>query len=161
MLALPVVWLSWSILLFLMSIMGFIWRASPGRTEPPAAFSDGDLLAVRLVLTFIVVIAISYGILVLVTFSRYGEAMDKAWKRRINSWLKERSGPIMPPPTHNNPGSYPSQHQSYQSPQESAPTSAPSVWPQKSSSPTSNLQKLPSDVDVDVGYVYPSDNTNL
>jgi len=130
--------------------------------------SDSGLLAVRLLLTFVIVLAVGYGILVLMTFSRYGEEMDQAWKRRIKGWLKERADPVVPPPTSNDPGLYSaSQYQSYQPPQDGAAyaaydiarASAPSALPQESSAPTPNLQRQPSDMNV--GYDYTPNDAQL
>jgi len=132
--------------------------------------SDSGLLAVRLLLTFVIVLAVGYGILVLMTFSRYGEEMDQAWKRRIKGWLKERADPVVPPPTSNDPGLYSAsqyQSESYQSPQDGAAyaaddiarASAPSALPQESSAPTPNLQRQPSDMNV--GYDYTPNDAQL
>ena len=114
-LAMPVVWLTWSIFLFLLCIMLFVWRAGTPRPEPFLAPSNKDLLAVRLVLTFLLVFGINYGILILATFSQYGEAMDKAWKRRVDGWLEEQAAlppapappPFPPAPFSYTPVSYP------------------------------------------------------
>ena len=130
----PLVWLTWSILLFLLCIMLFVWRAGTPRAEPfPATASDEDLLTVRLVLTLLLMLGINYGILILATFSRYGEVMDKAWKRRIDGWLEEQAAlapvPLSLPPTpftNYTPGSY------------SAPYPDPrqgQIAPEKSTSP--------------------------
>jgi hypothetical protein len=82
----PVIWLVWSNLLFLFCIMSYVWRA-----HIPKRLDDRASLAVRLAHTMILALGINYGILILWTFSRYGEAMDKAWKRRIDGWLEERA----------------------------------------------------------------------
>lgn len=155
--------------MFLMCIVSFTWRTSPVRTEPPPVPSDGSLLAVRLVLTLVIVLAVGYGILVLMTFSRYGEEMDQAWKRRIKGWLKERAEPVIPPPVSNSPVYSTTRYQpeSYQPPQESAAFAAPDsarapapyTLPEESSAPTSNLERVPSDVGA--GYDYTPDDTQL
>ena len=36
-------------------------------------------------------LGVIYGWLVVNTFRRYGTAMDKAWEKRIDSWIKEKS----------------------------------------------------------------------
>lgn len=66
-------------------------------SHTPKRLDDRAFLAVRLALTLILALGINYGILILWTFSRYGEAMDKAWKRRIDGWLEEKAAiPFVP-----------------------------------------------------------------
>jgi uncharacterized membrane protein len=105
MLAMPLVWLSWSLLLFLLCIMSFVWRASPSTSVPQPPPSDCVLLTIRILLTLILAIGFSYGVLVILTFRRYGEPMDKAWKMRLDEWLEENAIvlPMTPPIYHNSP----------------------------------------------------------
>jgi len=84
--------------------MSFIWRTgSPD--APPAPLSHRGLLAVRVIITIVLGIGFIYGALIISTFQRYGEAMDQAWKQRIESWLEEKAG-TSPLPTMYNPQSY-------------------------------------------------------
>ncbi|KIM41592.1 hypothetical protein M413DRAFT_27906 [Hebeloma cylindrosporum] len=90
-LAMPVVWLTWSIMLYIACIMSFIWRTSAQDANPPADLSESGLLAVRIVITVVLGIGMLYGWLILSTFSRYGEVMDRAWKSRIDGWLDDKA----------------------------------------------------------------------
>ena len=74
--------------------MSYVWRERvPERLDKRAPFG------VRLAHTLILALGIIYGILILWTFSRYGDAMDKAWKRRIDGWLEEKAAiSFVPPP---------------------------------------------------------------
>lgn len=105
-LAMPLVWLSWSILLFLLCIMCFVWRTSPSSStdlpQPPT--SDRALLGIRILLTLILALGINYAILIYLTFRRYGVVMDGAWKKRVNGWLNY--SPVLsnaPPCSYNSP----------------------------------------------------------
>ncbi|KDR70985.1 hypothetical protein GALMADRAFT_254612 [Galerina marginata CBS 339.88] len=94
-LAMPAIWLTWSLVLYIACIMSFVWRSSPQDNGPPLLMSKGALLTVRIVITTVLGLGIVYAWLILNTFSRYGEAMDKAWKKRIDGWIEEKAQ--MPP----------------------------------------------------------------
>jgi len=78
-------------MLYIACIMSFVWRTSTQNANPPGDLSKGALLAVRIVTTIVLGVGVLYGWLILDTFSRYGEAMDKAWKERIDGWLEEKA----------------------------------------------------------------------
>jgi hypothetical protein len=108
MLAMPLVWLSWSLLLFLLCIMSFVWRASPSASEPRSPPPDCVLLAIRTLLSLILAVGFSYGVLIISTFRRYGEPMDQAWKERVDGWLEEHAIVLpMPQPIYYNSPYYP------------------------------------------------------
>ncbi|KAL1742458.1 hypothetical protein HDZ31DRAFT_65949 [Schizophyllum fasciatum] len=83
MLAMPAVWLSWSIVLFLVSIMTFVWRAGTAdeRTAPAASFTQA--LAPRVVISAVLALGAVYFVLVVQTFARYGDLMDRRWRERV------------------------------------------------------------------------------
>ncbi|TFK25147.1 hypothetical protein FA15DRAFT_655388 [Coprinopsis marcescibilis] len=88
-LAMPAVWLSWSLILYITCIMSFLWRTDTHSNEHgPMPFHW--LLAIRVIISTILGLGVVYGILVLRTFRRYGTAMDNAWKGRINGWIADQ-----------------------------------------------------------------------
>ncbi|KAF4611256.1 hypothetical protein D9613_006592 [Agrocybe pediades] len=104
MLAMPAIWLTWSIILYIACIMSFIWRTSPLEdANPPNLLSSTMLLITRTVISSILGVGLIYGALVLRTFRRYGEVMDRQWKRRIDGWIEEKNrsafGPLWYPGT--------------------------------------------------------------
>ncbi|KAF9564916.1 hypothetical protein CPC08DRAFT_630547, partial [Agrocybe pediades] len=80
MLAMPAIWLTWSIILYIACIMSFIWRTSPQDSNPSNPLSSTILLIIRTVISSILGIGFIYGVLILRTFRRYGQVMDRAWK---------------------------------------------------------------------------------
>jgi len=80
-----------SIMLYIACIMSFVWRTSAQDANPPGDLSKGALLTVRIVITVILGLGMLYGWLILNTFSKYGVAMDKTWKERIDGWLEEKA----------------------------------------------------------------------
>ncbi|KAH9479819.1 hypothetical protein JR316_0008414 [Psilocybe cubensis] len=88
-LAMPAIWLTWSIVLYIACIMAFAWQTTSQDDTPPSPLSPTTVLVVRVLLTSVLVSGVIYGILIVSTFSRYGEAMDKAWKERIDTWAEE------------------------------------------------------------------------
>ena len=87
----PVIWLTWSIILYIMCIMSFIWRTGSPDATPPNPLPPMGLLVIRMIITSVLGLGIIYGCLVVLTFRRYGEVMDRAWKQRIDSWLEEKA----------------------------------------------------------------------
>jgi len=79
-----------SIVLYIACIMSYIWRTSPQDSDPPTPLSKEALLVIRVVISSILGLGLVYGALVLNTFRRYGEVMDRAWKGRIDGWIREK-----------------------------------------------------------------------
>ncbi|TRM59371.1 hypothetical protein BD626DRAFT_508117 [Schizophyllum amplum] len=76
-LAMPVVWLTWSIILFIVSIMCYVWRTG----------SVDAALGTRIGITCMLGLGVIYLAAMANTFSRYGDQMDKAWKRQMSSMV--------------------------------------------------------------------------
>ena len=76
-----------SIILFIVCIMSFTWRTGVTSTTPPGLSNTG-LLVIRIVMSVVLGIGVLYGILIMTTFQRYGQIMDKEWKRRIDEWIE-------------------------------------------------------------------------
>ncbi|KAF9044115.1 hypothetical protein BJ165DRAFT_181467 [Panaeolus papilionaceus] len=92
MLAMPAIWLGWSILCYIICIMSFLWRtgaATDKDHEPP---SDRSILAPCIALSVILALGLVVLALIIRTVTRYGTAMDQAWQRRIWGWVRERQG---------------------------------------------------------------------
>ncbi|KAJ7613891.1 hypothetical protein DFH06DRAFT_1307742 [Mycena polygramma] len=88
-LAIPAVWLAWSIILFVACIMAFTWRT--GATEDPvnAALSHNAAYGLRIGVSAVLAVAFVYLFLILKTLSKYGDAMDKRWNEKVISWVQE------------------------------------------------------------------------
>ncbi|KAF8066496.1 hypothetical protein FPV67DRAFT_1495041 [Lyophyllum atratum] len=89
-LAMPSIWLSWSIIFYLACVMSFVWRT--GTTHDPV-LQVTPLVAFgpRIAITFVFLLGIVYLSLIVSTFRRYGAGMDKAWRKRVLEWA-ETSG---------------------------------------------------------------------
>ncbi|KAJ7160209.1 hypothetical protein C8R46DRAFT_905946, partial [Mycena filopes] len=73
-LAMPAIWLAWSIILFLTCIMSFIWLNGSTRD---LTTSERASLGPRVGLTVIFFLALAYFVLIVKTFYRYGAASDR------------------------------------------------------------------------------------
>ncbi|KAG2011214.1 hypothetical protein CC2G_011359 [Coprinopsis cinerea AmutBmut pab1-1] len=96
-LAMPAVWLSWSLILYVCCIMSFLWRTSALDVDDTRPMSKSGLLAARVVITILLSLGIVYGALVVLTFRRYGEIMDRKWKQRIDGWIDAKINQELPP----------------------------------------------------------------
>ncbi|KAH9007697.1 hypothetical protein EDB83DRAFT_700068 [Lactarius deliciosus] len=76
-LALPGVWLAWSVLAFVVAIMSFVWRTG-ARGESQSPLSPHAELGPRIGITCQVGLGLVYFILVIRTFRNYGEVGRKA-----------------------------------------------------------------------------------
>lgn len=94
-LAMPAVYLAWSLLLFICCIMAFVWRTGTDVTSSdPATLSHNAVLAhmiLRTVVSGILALGCIYGVLIGATFQRYGQRMDRAWRARIDGWIAEKA----------------------------------------------------------------------
>lgn len=103
MLAMPAVWLTWSIIAFTTCIMSFMWRASANLPSGfAAAIPPSTELGCRILICVVLGVGVGYGVLILDTFHRYGTKMDEAWKHRVEQFLVAYPPPRcrdVPPPT--------------------------------------------------------------
>ncbi|KAI5900167.1 uncharacterized protein SCHCODRAFT_02525771 [Schizophyllum commune H4-8] len=86
-LAMPVVWLAWSLILFIFSIMSYAWRT--GSHDTDRSKSDSATSATRISMACMFGLGMAYLIAMSVTFTRYGEGMDNAWKARLTSMVQQ------------------------------------------------------------------------
>ena len=76
-LALPGIWLAWSVLAFIVAIMSFVW-CSGADGETHTSLSPHAELGPRIVITCQFVLGLVYFVLVIHTFRNYGEVGRKA-----------------------------------------------------------------------------------
>ncbi|KAG6908201.1 hypothetical protein DXG01_005790 [Tephrocybe rancida] len=84
-LALPSIWLSWSIIFYLTCVMSFVWRTGTSR-DPVLALTPLAALGPRIAVTVVFTLGVVYLALIISEFRRYGDVMDRAWKNRIVEW---------------------------------------------------------------------------
>jgi hypothetical protein len=78
-----------SIILYIVCIMAFVWRA--GTTDPPySPLSRHAALGPRIAISGVLGLGLIYFLLVLNTFRRYGDIMDKNWTDRVAGWTREK-----------------------------------------------------------------------
>lgn len=70
--------------------MSFIWRTGSSR-DPTFNLYPRMILGPRIGITFVFFVGLVYLFLIISTFSRYGDTMDRAWKNRVLGWA-ENSG---------------------------------------------------------------------
>ncbi|KAF9459246.1 hypothetical protein BDZ94DRAFT_1122565, partial [Collybia nuda] len=81
-LAMPAIWLCWSIILFLTSIMAYVWRTGSNH-DPVLRLSPKGALGPRLAVTGLFGLGVLYFGLIVLTLRRYGDIMDENWKKRV------------------------------------------------------------------------------
>ncbi|CAA7270549.1 unnamed protein product [Cyclocybe aegerita] len=86
-LAMPATWLAWSMILYVVCIMSFVWRTGTIDDAERGLPTYHEVLAPRIVITVVLFFGITYFVLITNTLRRYGESMDRAWQRRIMQWL--------------------------------------------------------------------------
>ncbi|KAJ3574438.1 hypothetical protein NP233_g1756 [Leucocoprinus birnbaumii] len=86
MLSLPTVWLTWSIVAFIVSIMSYMWRCD---ANPPSDFPvpRSTELGFRIFVSAVLAIGTLYGLLIYISFRRYGPKMDEALNGRIDAYI--------------------------------------------------------------------------
>ncbi|KIK00476.1 hypothetical protein K443DRAFT_610856 [Laccaria amethystina LaAM-08-1] len=92
MLAMPATWLAWSMILYIFCIMSFVWRAGTSEDVNIHAISPRDALGPRIAITVVFSLGLIYFLLIVSTFRRYGDMMDRAWQQRVWGWAQEKLG---------------------------------------------------------------------
>ncbi|KAF9479300.1 hypothetical protein BDN70DRAFT_878977 [Pholiota conissans] len=91
-LSIPAIWLTWSILLFVVSIMSFVWRTNPASAAVSTfILSSTGLLIVRIGMSAVLGLGVIDAMLVMNTFRLYGEALDKDWRKCIILWQQAKA----------------------------------------------------------------------
>ncbi|KAF6749021.1 hypothetical protein DFP72DRAFT_553419 [Ephemerocybe angulata] len=83
-LAIPAVWLVWSLMFYILCIMAFVWRVES--KAPPPDFSDELVLAIRIGISTALFVGFTYGFVVLRTFINFGAPMDERFKERLKEY---------------------------------------------------------------------------
>ncbi|PPQ65082.1 hypothetical protein CVT24_003036 [Panaeolus cyanescens] len=87
-LAMPSVWLTWSLILYISAIVSFVWRSDS--LDSSTRLSESALLSVRLVFSITLAIAMIYGCLIFLTFRQFGEVMDEKYVTRVRSLVQKK-----------------------------------------------------------------------
>ncbi|KAJ7095490.1 hypothetical protein C8R43DRAFT_907910, partial [Mycena crocata] len=102
-LAMPAIWLSWSIITFLVCIMSFIWLSGSSADPIDFIISPHAALGPRIGLTVVFSLGILYFILIVREFHRYGDPLDREWMRTVNEWSREFAYVPVKPPSRRSP----------------------------------------------------------
>ncbi|KAG6822934.1 hypothetical protein H0H92_011998 [Tricholoma furcatifolium] len=81
MLSMPITWLCWSLIFYVVGIMSYIWRTSweiPGQTTPHSF----ELMS-KITPTVVLVMGILHFTLIMRALHRYGSPMDKKWRKAV------------------------------------------------------------------------------
>ncbi|KAL1756759.1 hypothetical protein FB107DRAFT_248013 [Schizophyllum commune] len=89
MLAMPAIWLLWSIISFIVSIMAFVWRAGAGGEPADLVASPSQLLASRVIISVSLALGALYFVLVVRTFTRYGDRIDRRWRKNVHEQMRQ------------------------------------------------------------------------
>ncbi|KIY46477.1 hypothetical protein FISHEDRAFT_16670, partial [Fistulina hepatica ATCC 64428] len=77
-LAMPAVWFTWALVLFITAVMTFAWRT--GFDAHTYHVPHAAALGTRIGLSCLLALAFMYLVLMVLTFIEYGEAMDQRWR---------------------------------------------------------------------------------
>jgi hypothetical protein len=153
--------LSRSLILFMTSVMAFVWRTG-GQDDP---FADVVNTCGRILISGVFVVGMIYLTLVLITLRTYGGAMDAKWRERVEQWTQKHRtnltfGQTLPPPGLNNQQLWNSQQlppAGAYTPVYVASTQLPFGWAQAANQPQQDLQfwQMPRDGAMNGGAYTP------
>lgn len=87
-LAMPTVWLLWSTLAFVASIISYTWRAG-STVDEHEPLSPGQAMIPRIVVSIVLVLGLLYLVCILRTLYRYGAKMENAWRANFRHWRRQ------------------------------------------------------------------------
>jgi len=93
----PAVWLSWSIFAFTATFVTFVWQIGAVEDTKPHLVTRAGALAPRIVVSILLILGVAQFMLVVSTLRHYGSDMDRAWKRRIESWMEDKDNVVLYP----------------------------------------------------------------
>ncbi|KAG6836331.1 hypothetical protein H0H93_009081 [Arthromyces matolae] len=89
-LALPAVWLAWSIMFYIACIMAFVWRSGANGLESVLVLTPHAELSIRIAISTVLGVGALYFLLALNTLRLYGDSMDIRFKRDLEQRVRER-----------------------------------------------------------------------
>ncbi|KAF8209643.1 hypothetical protein K438DRAFT_1711883 [Mycena galopus ATCC 62051] len=89
MLAIPAIWLAWSIVLFVTCIMAFTWRTGATTDSISTAISQNAARGLRIGVSALLAVALVYFFLIVKMFRKYGDGMDRRWNKKVIAWAQE------------------------------------------------------------------------
>ncbi|TFK37836.1 hypothetical protein BDQ12DRAFT_631934 [Crucibulum laeve] len=88
-LAMPATWLAWSIILYIICVMSFVWRTGTTTDANRATFTPEQALGPRIAITALLGLGSFYFIFILTTLRYYGDQLDENWKVRVHRWREQ------------------------------------------------------------------------
>ena len=76
--------------MFCACIMSFVWRTGTTDDENRGPTITSEARIPRIIITVVFSLGIIYFFLIVRTLRRYGQAMDRAWRSRIMTWIEEK-----------------------------------------------------------------------
>ncbi|RDB30581.1 hypothetical protein Hypma_005923 [Hypsizygus marmoreus] len=89
-LAMPAAWLAWSLILYITCIMAFVWRTGTTGQDSVLVLTPYAERAIRISISAVLGLGVLYFVLIMNTLRRYGDAMDRSFKARVERWVKEK-----------------------------------------------------------------------
>ncbi|TFK67679.1 hypothetical protein BDN72DRAFT_879516 [Pluteus cervinus] len=84
-LALPAIWLVWSLVAYLVCIMAYVWRVG---NEPTIQTSQRRILELRIMVTCVLFLGLIYLCLTISTLRQYGGVMEDKWRAKATLFSK-------------------------------------------------------------------------
>ncbi|KIM38640.1 hypothetical protein M413DRAFT_29891 [Hebeloma cylindrosporum] len=95
-LAMPATWLAWSMMLYIVCIMSFVWRTGTTADADRGPMTPNDAFSFRVVVSAVLSLGFLYFVLIGSTLRKYGAIMDQAWHMRIIGWINDALTPPGP-----------------------------------------------------------------
>ena len=95
-LAMPATWLAWSMILYIVCIMSFVWRTGTTADMDRGTMSPSEARVPRVIVSVVLSLGLIYFGLIASTLRRYGDMMDQAWQRRIMGWMSDNTAYVYP-----------------------------------------------------------------
>jgi len=92
----PATWLAWSMILYIVCIMSFIWRTGTTADTDRGTMSPSEARIPRIIVSVVLSLGLIYFGLIASTLRRYGDMMDQAWQRRIMGWMSDNTAYVYP-----------------------------------------------------------------
>ncbi|KAJ2916657.1 hypothetical protein MD484_g3730, partial [Candolleomyces efflorescens] len=91
MLAMPAVWLGWSMIFFITCIMAFVWQTGTVNDAGAPSQTASEILVPRIIISAVLGLGFLYLILIAITFRNYSDPMEQAWRERLRGWQNEKA----------------------------------------------------------------------
>lgn len=76
---------------YIICVMSFVWQTGPTANPQSRLLTDAEVMVPRVIISLVLALGLLYLLLIGLTFRKYSDPMEEAWRERIRGWMAEKA----------------------------------------------------------------------